>query len=98
MGDTGLSLADVQAYRNQGKGMKSAGRLRFYCPVHGGDNQRSLSVDPEKGLYHCHSCGAKGQLAEFREAAREEWKQAHQGRKAEPGPRPYTPTPPPAPA
>lgn len=93
MGDTGLSLADVEAYRNQGKGKKQGGRLRFFCPVHGGDNQRSLSADPEKGLYHCHSCGAKGQFTEFRESALEEWKAMHKGTNAAPGPRPYTPTP-----
>jgi len=38
------------------------GRLRYYCPIHGGDHQRSLSVDARTGLYYCHSCKAGGRL------------------------------------
>jgi Toprim-like len=34
------------------------GRLRAYCPVHGGDHQRSLSIDPETGWGFCHCCHA----------------------------------------
>jgi len=37
-------------------------RLRYYCPIHGGDRQRSLSVDARTGLYYCHSCKAGGRL------------------------------------
>ncbi len=38
------------------------GRLRYYCPIHGGSHQRSLSVDARTGLYYCHSCKAGGRL------------------------------------
>ena len=41
---------------------QGGGRLRYYCPIHGGDRQRSLSVDARTGLYYCHSCKAGGRL------------------------------------
>jgi hypothetical protein len=28
-------------------------RIRTYCPVHGGDHQKSLSIDPKSGWGHC---------------------------------------------
>src|SRR6266516_3423591 len=31
-------------------------RLRAYCPIHGSDHQRSLSVDCATGWGFCHSC------------------------------------------
>jgi len=34
---------------------RSGGRLRYRCPVHDGDHQRSFSVDPETGKYTCHN-------------------------------------------
>ncbi len=34
------------------------GRLCTYCPIHGGDHQRSLSIDPETGWGFCHCCHA----------------------------------------
>jgi len=34
------------------------GRLRAYCPIHGGDHQRSLSIDPDTGWGFCHCCHA----------------------------------------
>lgn len=40
----------------------SGGRLRAYCPVHGGDNQRSLSIEREgehAGYGYCHTCQAR---------------------------------------
>jgi hypothetical protein len=36
----------------------SGGRLRAYCPIHGGDHQRSLSIDPSTGWGFCHCCHA----------------------------------------
>jgi len=41
---------------------QGGGRLRYYCPIHGSDRQRSLSVDARTGLYYCHSCKAGGRL------------------------------------
>ena len=58
-----LSRADLERYDPHGQ--RSGGRERYYCPMHGGDHQRSLSVDPKTGLYTCHTCHARGQLREF---------------------------------
>lgn len=33
-------------------------RLRAFCPVHGGDHQRSLSIDRTSGWGFCHCCHA----------------------------------------
>src|SRR6516225_6213732 len=33
-------------------------RLRSYCPIHGSDHQRSLSIDLDTGWGYCHSCHA----------------------------------------
>lgn len=48
-------LRDVRWKGNQGTAR---------CPYHH-DHRPSLSVDAENGLFFCHSCGAKGNLAEF---------------------------------
>lgn len=60
-----LTMAELQAYRNQGSGRPSGKHLRFYCPIHGGDHQRSLSLDPETGRFRCFACGAWGYLKEL---------------------------------
>ena len=44
---------------------RSGGRDRYYCPIHGGDHQRSLSVDPATGAYICFACGARGVLRDY---------------------------------
>ena len=54
-----LARADLDAYDRP---QRSGGRERYYCPIHGGDHQRSLSVDPVSGAYTCFTCGAKGVL------------------------------------
>lgn len=64
-----LTRQALEAYRNQGQGIRAGNRLRFYCPIHGGDNQRSLSLEPATGFFRCFSCGAVGQLKE----KRDEW-------------------------
>jgi len=38
----------------------SRGWARARCPIHGGDNPTSFSVNLENGGFFCHSCGAKG--------------------------------------
>jgi DNA primase len=43
----------------------SGGWIRAYCPIHGGDHQRSLSVNEETGFGRCHQCGAQVLLEEF---------------------------------
>src|SRR6266851_3296852 len=50
-----LSPGDLGDAVESGRG---GGLLRAYCPVHGGDHQRSLSIDPETGWGFCHCCHA----------------------------------------
>jgi len=47
-----LSLSDLI------DAVESGERLRAYCPVHGGDHQRSLSIDRASGWGFCHCCHA----------------------------------------
>ena len=47
-----LSLDDL------GDVVTGATRVRATCPIHGGDHQRSLSIDPESGWGYCHCCHA----------------------------------------
>ncbi len=70
-----LSRAALDQYDHAPQ--RSGGRERYYCPLHGGDNQRSLSVDPTTGQYTCHACGAAGTL-------REHWPDAPQQGKGKP--------------
>ena len=61
-----LSRAGVEAYRQQGPAARNGSEERYFCPIHGGDHQRSLAVNCESGAFHCHSCGASGILADYR--------------------------------
>lgn len=76
-----LTLTDLESYRNQGSGKRSGQYLRYYCPIHGGDHQRSLSLSHESGRFQCFACGAWGYLEEKRqewlEVKRQEWLDAH---------------------
>jgi len=67
-----LARGDLDAYDPHPR--RSGGRDRYFCPIHGGDHQRSLSVEPQTGYYTCHSCGAKGTL-------REHWPDAGGGKR-----------------
>jgi hypothetical protein len=57
-----LSLAEIEANNPGG-----ARRKRFFCPCcqPRGGKTPDLSVDRERGLYHCFKCGASGLLLEF---------------------------------
>lgn len=44
---------------------RRTGRLRSKCPIHDGNNPTALSVDPERGLFHCFACGAKGSVIDL---------------------------------
>jgi DNA primase len=68
MTQTKLSLRELENYRNQYQGKPSGKYVRYYCPIHGGDNQRSLQVNPETGHFRCFSCGAYGYLEENKQA------------------------------
>jgi hypothetical protein len=43
----------------------SGERLRTYCPIHGSDSQRSLSIDAVSGWGFCHCCHATVLLEEY---------------------------------
>src|SRR5712691_3332933 len=47
-----LSLSDLIEVVESGE------RLRAVCPIHGGDHQRSLSIDRTSGWGFCHCCHA----------------------------------------
>lgn len=58
-----LSLAEIEARNPSGPRRK-----RFFCPLcqaHGGRTP-DLSVDLERGIYHCFKCGESGLLEEFK--------------------------------
>ena len=42
--------------------VESGERLRAYCPIHGGDHQRSLSIARATGWGYCHCCHATVQV------------------------------------
>lgn len=71
-----LSLAELEAYQEHRRPQRSGERLRYYCPIHGSDNQASLSVDPNTGAYHCFACGARGYLEEHKREWLEEKRRA----------------------
>jgi len=40
-------------------------RNRSRCPIHNGDSLTSLSINEERGLFHCFVCGAGGDKIDF---------------------------------
>jgi len=43
----------------------SQGMWRGSCPIHGGTNPSALSVNSDEGYYHCHNCGAGGDVFDW---------------------------------
>ncbi len=74
-------------------------KLRAYCPVHGGDHQRSLEVDQQTGRFFCHNCGCWGYMDWSREEfARERGYEREASRRPRTAPRRVVrPAPPPPP-
>ncbi len=58
-----LWQTDLDAY--DPRPQRSGERIRYRCLIHGGDHQKSLSVDPRTGVFHCHACGESGTLRDF---------------------------------
>lgn len=59
----GYPIAEYIA--KQGIELKGKGKeLVGLCPFHQ-DKNPSMSVNPEKGVYHCFTCGAQGSLIDF---------------------------------
>jgi DNA primase len=46
------------SFNDLDKAVQFGERLRAYCPIHGSDHQRSLSIDLGTGWGFCHSCHA----------------------------------------
>src|SRR3990167_6856500 len=47
---------------------RSDENIRMYCPIHGGDNQRSLSFyknDDDEWMFNCFSCHEYGDIIKF---------------------------------
>lgn len=64
---TRLSMDEIEKYHGGQRGKRAGKYLRFYCPLHGGDNQRSLQVNPDNGHFRCFACSQWGYLDEYRE-------------------------------
>lgn len=43
----------------------SGKEIRDFCPIHQGDNQRSLAISQENHSYICHNCREKGDLIDL---------------------------------
>lgn len=64
-----LTDADLSAH-GEPKPCAGGEKIRTFCPVHGGDNQRSLEVDMGTGRFFCHACRCWG----YMDWAREDWR------------------------
>jgi len=56
-------LADLVAESTELSGRRTD--MRGCCPLHGGDNMTSLSVNAETGLWQCFACGKAGDCFEW---------------------------------
>lgn len=72
-----MSLAAIEGYR--GRGLPSGKYLRFFCPLHGGDQQRSFQLNPETGHFKCYGCGEWGYLQEKADEHRRAWAEEKRG-------------------
>jgi DNA primase len=85
-----ITRAELEGYRHQGRGKRSGRYLRYFCPIHGSDHQRSFSLDPETGHFRCFSCEAWGKVVETLEelTPRRTWRarthRAHAGERCAP--------------
>ena len=46
-------------------GLKDVAQQNVSCIFHGDDKKPSLSINMEKGLFFCHTCGEKGDVYQF---------------------------------
>lgn len=61
----------VTILQREGLELRRTGRtLRGKCPLHDGVTATSLSVNPEKQLFHCFGCGSHGDVIAFIQARR----------------------------
>lgn len=58
--------ADIVDVVSENVVLKRSGHsFRGACPFHNGTNPSALSVEPSKGMYYCHNCGASGGAIKF---------------------------------
>ena len=62
-----LSLRDL------GDTVVHGARLRAFCPIHGSDHQRSLSIDTTSGPGFCHCCHATVRIQEMETGSKRRW-------------------------
>ncbi|MCE5293038.1 MAG: CHC2 zinc finger domain-containing protein, partial [Chlamydiales bacterium] len=41
---------------------QSETEIRDFCPIHKGDNQKSLAINISNKTFYCHNCAASGDL------------------------------------
>jgi DNA primase len=44
---------------------KEGQELRGRCPIHGGDGERTFHANLTRNIFHCFSCGAKGNVLDL---------------------------------
>lgn len=64
-----LTLEELEGYPGNDRPGRSGEKMRYFCPIHGGDKQRSLELRPNGG-WKCYACGAWGYIKEIN---REHW-------------------------
>lgn len=60
MAQRGETLSETQL--SECRPLRQGKQIRAYCPFHGGDHQRSLSVDAETGRFYCFACQIWGYM------------------------------------
>lgn len=50
---------------------QSDDEIRDFCPIHEGDNQKSLAISQTEKTFFCHSCGASGDLIDLYKQAKQ---------------------------
>lgn len=94
-----LTDADLAATVKRPMATKGGEALRYPCPVHGSDHQRSLELNTKTGRFFCHACRCWGYMDWAREEfARERGSDRDGGSRPTPSRRVIrTPPPPPPP-
>src|SRR5436190_6522993 len=65
MAEHGETLSEAQLA--ECKPIRQGRRARAYCPFHGSDQQRSLSIDLDSGRFQCFACQVWGYMDWSRE-------------------------------
>lgn len=86
----GLTLADIEGYPGNNRPYRGLnGSLRYFCPIHGSDHQRSFKLNQITGHFKCYSCGCWGYIDEINKTYKRpskvyaRWKEQRQAVKVE---------------